>query len=153
MSLIKVGLAGETTYPYSLEMLRVERSNVSFQNIIGPDILAAFGVFEVTSTPPPSFDPIQSEVVETTPVLENGVWITSWVVVELSDSEKEIRQLLKASSVRADRDRLLASSDWTQVADAPVDAALWATYRQALRNVPSQAGFPLTVEWPVAPGA
>ena len=56
-----------------------------------------------------------------------------------------------ADQVRAERDSLLAASDWTQVADAPVDQAAWATYRQALRDVPDQAGFPEAVVWPVAP--
>jgi len=53
--------------------------------------------------------------------------------------------------VRVKRDRLLAASDWTQVADAPVDHAAWAVYRQALRDVPQQAGFPANVVWPVKP--
>ena len=45
----------------------------------------------------------------------------------------------------------LTESDWTQVADAPVDQAAWATYRQALRDIPSQAGFPNEVTWPTEP--
>ena len=49
------------------------------------------------------------------------------------------------------RDNLLSSCDWTQVADAPVDKAAWATYRQALRDVPSQAGFPHDIVWPTKP--
>ena len=53
--------------------------------------------------------------------------------------------------IRAERDSLLSKSDWTQVADAPVDQAAWATYRQALRDIPSQAGFPNEVTWPVEP--
>ena len=53
--------------------------------------------------------------------------------------------------IRANRDSLLAESDWTQVADAPVDKAAWATYRQALRDIPSQVGFPNEVTWPVKP--
>ena len=56
-----------------------------------------------------------------------------------------------AEQVRAERDRLLAESDWTQVADAPVDQAAWATYRQALRDIPQQAGFPENVTWPEEP--
>jgi hypothetical protein len=56
-----------------------------------------------------------------------------------------------AEEVRTKRDSLLAASDWTQVADAPVDQAAWATYRQALRDMPSQAGFPNTINWPVEP--
>ena len=55
------------------------------------------------------------------------------------------------AATRSQRDILLTTSDWTQVADAPVDQAAWATYRQALRDVPSQAGFPDNVTWPVKP--
>jgi hypothetical protein len=55
-----------------------------------------------------------------------------------------------AAAARAQRDALLTASDWTQVADAPVDQAAWATYRQALRDVPAQVGFPESIDWPVA---
>jgi len=57
----------------------------------------------------------------------------------------------QAKSVRASRDEKLKDCDWTQVADAPVDKAVWATYRQALRDVTTQTGFPWTVTWPDAP--
>ena len=56
-----------------------------------------------------------------------------------------------AAKIRTERDTKLSSSDWTQVADAPVDKAAWATYRQALRDIPSQAGFPNEVTWPTEP--
>ena len=52
--------------------------------------------------------------------------------------------------MRNHRDRLLKESDWTQVADAPVDQQAWATYRQALRDFPAtwtagpEADFPDT---------
>jgi hypothetical protein len=45
----------------------------------------------------------------------------------------------------------LSKSDWTQLPDAPVDKAAWATYRQALRDLPSQGGSADKVEFPVAP--
>ena len=57
----------------------------------------------------------------------------------------------QAKSVREQRKTKLADSDWTQVADAPVDKAVWATYRQALRDITSQAGFPWVIDWPVQP--
>jgi hypothetical protein len=53
-----------------------------------------------------------------------------------------------ATQARTQRDALLSQSDWTQVADAPVDQSAWATYRQALRDVPNQAGFPENINWP-----
>jgi len=64
-------------------------------------------------------------------------------------SQEEIDEL--KTKVRLERNQLLTASDWTQVADAPVDKEVWATYRQALRDVTTQAGFPWTVDWPVAP--
>ena len=58
---------------------------------------------------------------------------------------------ISAAEARAERDRLLTASDWTQVADAAVDQAAWAAYRQALRDIPQQAGFPGIVTWPAEP--
>lgn len=56
-----------------------------------------------------------------------------------------------AESVRYQRDVLLVRSDWTQVADAPVDKVAWATYRQELRDITKQAGFPTDIIWPTKP--
>ena len=61
-----------------------------------------------------------------------------------------------AAQVRTKRNRLLAESDWTQLADAraamgEVKAAEWDVYRQALRGIPQQAGFPEDVVWPIQP--
>jgi len=54
-----------------------------------------------------------------------------------------------ATQVRAQRDALLAASDSMALADRITDA--WRTYRQALRDVPSQSGFPTNVTWPMEP--
>ena len=56
-----------------------------------------------------------------------------------------------AAEIRTERDVKLTESDWTQVVDAPVDQAAWATYRQSLRDIPDQAGFPNEVNWPDKP--
>jgi hypothetical protein len=64
---------------------------------------------------------------------------------------KAMKDAEQANSVRTSRGDKLKDSDWTQVADAPVDKAAWATYRQALRDITSQAGFPWTIDWPEAP--
>jgi len=53
---------------------------------------------------------------------------------------------------RDERDMLLRNSDWSQLPDSPVDAAVWATYRQELRDLPTQEGFPDSIVWPVKPG-
>lgn len=54
--------------------------------------------------------------------------------------------------LRGLRDQRLAESDWTQVADAPVDAKAWAVYRKALRDLPAKTKDPETVKWPTPPG-
>ena len=57
----------------------------------------------------------------------------------------------KRVEMRAARNQLLTASDWTQLSDASVDKAAWAVYRQALRDVPAQAGFPFNINWPNPP--
>lgn len=50
------------------------------------------------------------------------------------------------------RDGLLASSDWTQLPDVPLATnETWATYRQALRDITQQPGYPFNIIWPQAP--
>lgn len=66
---------------------------------------------------------------------------------------EEIKERL-AAQVRAQRDAALTYTDWTQLLDAPVDAASKEevrVYRQALRDIPAQEGFPETVVWPEMP--
>lgn len=55
-----------------------------------------------------------------------------------------------AAAVREERDALLAACDWMANSDVTM-ASAWTTYRQALRDVPSQAGFPNTITWPSKP--
>ena len=57
----------------------------------------------------------------------------------------------QATSVRTSRNDKLKECDWTQITDATVDKPAWATYRQALRDITAQAGFPWTITWPDAP--
>jgi hypothetical protein len=53
--------------------------------------------------------------------------------------------------MRLHRNRLLADSDWTQVADAPVDREAWASYRQALRDFPATWTPGPTADFPDPP--
>ena len=56
-----------------------------------------------------------------------------------------------SASVRIERNAKLAETDWTQLADSSADKVAWATYRQALRDIPDQADFPITIIWPDKP--
>jgi hypothetical protein len=64
---------------------------------------------------------------------------------------KAAKDAEQAKAVRQQRGEKLKDSDWTQVIDAPVDQAAWATYRQALRDITGQEGFPWTITWPEQP--
>lgn len=69
---------------------------------------------------------------------ENKQW-------ELSDEKAK-------DGVRAQRETLLKQSDWTQLPDVPLSTKeAWSAYRQALRDITDQPGFPLHVVWPVQP--
>jgi hypothetical protein len=72
-------------------------------------------------------------------------------VAQAVQDEINAQNVDEAVKVRQTRAGLLEASDWTQVADAPVDKTAWATYRQALRDIPSQSGFPRSVTWPSTP--
>lgn len=56
-----------------------------------------------------------------------------------------------ALAARSIRNKLLSDSDSEMVEDRPSDKEAWATYRQALRDLTEQAGFPFEIEWPQAP--
>ena len=80
-----------------------------------------------------------------------GKWYTKYSVSDMDQEAKDALDTTQAAAMRKQRDEKLAECDWTQVADAPVDKAVWATYRQALRDVTTQSGFPWTITWPDAP--
>ena len=67
-------------------------------------------------------------------------------------NDNEVSDELYLSRMRYWRDTELARTDWTQVADAPVDKAAWATYRQALRDLPASNADPRQIELPAQPG-
>jgi hypothetical protein len=64
---------------------------------------------------------------------------------------KAMKDAEQAKNVRQQRTEKLKDSDWTQIADSTADKQAWATYRQALRDITSQAGFPWTIDWPEQP--
>jgi hypothetical protein len=84
-------------------------------------------------------------------VNERKVVLVDRAVEPMPQAQIDALNAAKAQDIRNQRNVLLAASDWTQVDDAPVDKAAWATYRQALRDITSQADFPHSVVWPTKP--
>ena len=92
-----------------------------------------------------------------------GRWFTKYVLgpiftdnesgtaAEQEAAHKAMKDAEQAKSVRNQRTEKLKDSDWTQIADSTADKTAWATYRQQLRDITAQSGFPWTVIWPSQP--
>lgn len=80
---------------------------------------------------------------------EAGAWLPS---IEPISSDPAVSSEQASSDVRDGRNRRLTETDWTQGRDVPEETVVkWASYRQTLRDVPDQSGFPFFVEWPDKP--
>jgi hypothetical protein len=83
---------------------------------------------------------------------KDGLVYREQIVTAMVD--EAARDAALAGSIRAERDQRLAECDWTMLADAPLsedEREAWGAYRQELRDVPQQPGFPRVVEWPMEP--
>jgi hypothetical protein len=79
-------------------------------------------------------------------------WVYVVTVAEKSADDLSAEMEIKAELLRSDRNSRLTETDWTQGKDIPdATSTAWASYRQALRDIPSQSGFPHNVVWPVKP--
>lgn len=129
-------------------------NNVSFPST-GPDdsFLAQNNAKKVNVFK--TYDATTEKLVAVAPYVE-GDWVYTVEVQNKTQDELDLENEAKATGIRVRRDQLLKDCDWTQVSDSPLTTAdknTWKTYRQALRDVTDQAGFPGTVEWPALPGA
>jgi len=138
-------------YPVSRNQITSLYPNTSFPR----QFEQADGFDWVAATEPPAIDQVSQYVEEGAPVNENGAWKQTWIVRSFTAEAIAQRQKTavdnQAAEIRYERNKRLADCDWTQVADAPVDKASWATYRQALRDITTQAEFPWNVTWPDQP--
>lgn len=155
------------------QQLRSENPNTSFPAVLTPDIIDAFGYDPVLEGPQPTLIP-PYQIAQRDGVVEvNGQWFTHYIagpvfqdytdeqgVVHTASEQYEAycfsKDAEQGTAVRLDRNRRLAECDWTQLIDSPLDPeakAAWAFYRENLRMVPEQSGFPWDVQWPPAPSA
>lgn len=85
------------------------------------------------------------------PYIEDGQVFTV-VVANKTQEELDAYTTSLAAQVRAQRNTLLAQSDWTQGKDIPDElSSVWAVYRQELRDITNQEGFPVNVTFPSKP--
>lgn len=133
-------------FPYSFQDLRKENPGVSFSSNIDEKTLAKFSVYTVIKSSVPEFNSKTHQVKQTVELID-GKWTQVWQL-------KELPEIQASSNIRGERNRLLAECDWTQLEDSPLNAdskLAWSLYRETLRMIPQQAGFPYNVTWPPKP--
>jgi hypothetical protein len=150
---------------------RRRHPNTSFPKVISRETINNFGVDPVFEGPQASTtSPYETSVRSGVEEIE-GKWFTRYIVgpifTDSVDEDGVVTTALhkqaeyeasvdasKASSVRDQRNKKLTECDWTQLTDSPLNADAknaWALYRETLRMVPQQTGFPWDVEWPPQP--
>ena len=111
------------------------------------DWLAEAGYYIVSGSKP--YDYATEKLITVPPHVYDGTCCIV-DVVPLTEGDLAARKADQWNAVRSGRNQMLKDSDWTQVADAPVDKTAWATYRQELRDITKQAD-PFNIVWPKAP--
>lgn len=132
---------------------RALHPNTSMPQILSEELLNEFGadvVFEGQQASPTRYQVAFADGVEQV----NGKWYTKYSVSDMDADAITAKDTEQAKAVRATRDSKLAESDWRVIKAAETSTSLnsaWATYRQALRDITSQSGFPWTITWPESP--
>jgi hypothetical protein len=165
---IRIRSTGQVMYESEFRQYLKDNNGPSYETLT-PEIMAELGVDPVfegpQATPTNVYEYSQRQGVE---LKADGKWYTKYVlgplfypytnseggevtVEEQRSAWMAMKDAEQAQAIRQQRNQKLTESDWTQVADAPVDKAAWATYRQALRDITAQEGFPHNVVWPTRP--
>jgi hypothetical protein len=165
---LRVRATGQVMYESEFRQYLKDNNGPSYETLT-PEIMAELGVDPVfegpQATPTNVYEYSQRQGVE---LKADGKWYTKYVlgplfypytnseggevtVEEQRSAWMAMKDAEQAQAIRQQRNQKLTESDWTQVADAPVDKAAWATYRQALRDITAQEGFPHNVVWPTRP--
>ena len=149
--------------------IRKLNPNVSLPKVWNDNVHDALGIDPVFETPKPDTTGDYKIVVRDGVEQDaNNNWVQAWVERDMfSDTTEDGVTTTKAeheaayqarldaeaaANVRSQRDQKLKDTDWMGMSDVTMSTE-WATYRQALRDIPSQAGFPHTITWPTEPGA
>lgn len=130
-------------YPYTFRNLQTDNPNVSFPHPLPADIKADYNVADVNENAKPDFDPLTENIIETAMTVVDGVAQINYAKEAASTADQKIR-------VRDHRNSMIERSDYMALSDVTMSDE-WTTYRQALRDVPQQEGFPANVTWPDQP--
>lgn len=148
--------------------LRAANKNMSFPKAWNSSVHDALNVDPVLVSPAPAPSAAYKSVVRNGAVQDsNGNWVYAWVeremFTEYTDDNGDVQTVAAqktaydtantaalAATERAKRTALLMETDHYALADVTMPDAM-KTYRQALRDVPQQAGFPSSITWPDKP--
>ena len=111
------------------------------------------GYVKVVPKMPPEND-FANRYLESLPELVDGVWTTTWTPVPLTEEERTQWHDSVCDNIRNKRNIELLQCDWTQLPDCPLTTekkSEWSFYRQALRDITNQPGFPFETVWPSKP--
>ena len=132
---------------YSIPKLRKDNPNTSFPKEVSDEVLAVWGVYPYTQNARPKYNPKTQICSDGDFELVDGEWCLGWVV-----NDRRAEDV--AQFVRSMRDGLLRDCDWVFVRSFETGVATpdrFQVYRQALRDITAQEGFPFSVDWPVKP--
>ena len=142
---------------------KAQHPDTSFPKQITTEILDSFGYDVVLNGPSATVTAPYGVSVRDGVEQINGQWFTKFVAgpvftdndkATAAEQESAYRAGIDADAAknaRTERNQKLADTDWTQLADSSADATAWATYRTALRDLPSTDGWPHNITWPTKP--
>lgn len=137
-------LTNGTPAKYTLGQLRRDNPQTSFPKLIPDELLVEYDVHPYTRPTVPDYDPLTAKLVDGRFEQDaDGNWLLPYVI-----EQQPLEQVER--NIRASRDGLLQETDWMALSDNTMSPE-WASYRQALRDITNQAGFPYSVEWPIKP--
>ena len=128
---------------YSIGQLRRDNPNTSFPKVPSDALLADWGVYPYTVQDQPTVDYMTQTLKPTSLTEVDGAWTQGWEVSNMSVDDA-------GRNIRSHRDNLLQQTDWMALSDVTMSPA-WASYRQALRDITAQEGYPYAVIWPTKP--
>jgi len=132
-------------YPYSTQQLKQDNPNTSFPSEITEEVLQSYNVYPVSVDSRPEISDDKKLELDESPTYKDGVWSISWDVKSKTEEEKSADEYSK----RQERDELLKLTDSYALTDRELSEEM-ATYRQDLRDLPEQEGFPY-IDMPTQP--
>jgi len=140
-------LTNGTPAKYTLGQLRRDNPQTSFPKLIPDDLLASYDVFPYTRPAAPEYDSLTHRLTDGAFEQVDGAWSLPYLVEQQPLEQAE-------RNIRSHRDGLLQETDWIVIKSYERGQnipAEWELYRQALRDITEQAGFPYEVTWPTKP--